>query len=80
MKPDVNAMDPFTTIYRGRGGGYHSKTGRVNYPFHLDPNCPAANPHPGKLNPSLLKGRLGAMLAHGRPLCHYEATNGGRFQ
>lgn len=65
--PDLLTMDPFTVIYRTFGTRSSRNEGR-HRAFHLDPACPFLKGPTGK------RGRLGAQLAAGHVLCHYEAT------
>lgn len=66
---DLTKLDPFTTVWKASHRRRSSKqTGKPDR-FHLDPNCPLAS---GKI----LKGRLGAALAHKWELCLYESSPG----
>lgn len=63
---DVHSLDPFTTIWRASHRRRSSRETGHPSRFHLDPNCPVASG-------VILKGRLGAVLAHKWELCSYEA-------
>ncbi len=60
-------MNLATTIWRTSRGGSKRSPGV----YHLSKDCPVA--FKGR---HVIRGRLGAMLAQGRVLCHYEARRG----